>query len=92
MMMMRIEHSLFLARAARPADEHAPDAVERDEVPVRALPELLLDRGLAAVDLAPVHADVLRLQDAHAEIEPRAVLGDRAAKILTYELHGRRAV
>ena len=88
--MMWIEHSLFLARAARPADEHAPDAVERDEVPVRALPELLLDRRLAPVDLAPVRADVRRLDHAHGEVEPRAVLRDRPPEVLRDELPGGR--
>lgn len=59
-------------------------------MPVRALPELLFHGRFAPVDLAPVRADVLSLEHTHAEVEPRAVLGDGAAKIQTDELAGRR--
>ena len=78
--------SLFLAGATLTPDQHAPDAVERDEVPVRPLPELLFDCRRPAVDLAPMRTDVLCFQDADAQVEPRPLLRDRTSEVLADEL------
>ena len=85
-------YSLLLAGAARSPNEHASETVEGHEVPVRPLPELLFDRRLVAVYFPAVRANVLRFEDTHGEVEPRAVMGDRTPKVLGDELNENHAI